>query len=130
LMREFIEKVKDSKQKKYFTALRTALLELPETEESLEIDDMEGEWCPAYRVRGSDLVWIHFDERLWISFPVEPNFEKKVSQDENLDSAAMNAVQEAEELSGVKTLKMDIKSSEEIESVIPLLRLRHSVLMS
>jgi hypothetical protein len=91
---------------------------------------MEGEWCPAYRVRGSDLVWIHFDERLWISFPVEPNFEKKVSQDENLDSAAMNAVQEAEELSGVKTLKMDIKSSEEIESVIPLLRLRHSVLMS
>jgi hypothetical protein len=129
-MREFLEKVKDQKQKKYFTALRTALLELPETEESLEIDDMEGEWCPAYRVRGSDLVWIHFNERLWISFTVEPNFEKKVSQDENLDSVAIGAVQEAEELSGLKTLKMDIKSSEEIESVIPLLRLRHSVLMS
>lgn len=128
-MSEFLEKV-SPKQKKYFTALRTALLELPEIQESLEIDDMEGEWCPAYRVRGSDLVWIHFDERLWISFPVEPNFEKKVAQDENLDSVAMGAVQEAEELAGVKTVKMDIKSSEEIESVIPLLRLRHSVLMS
>jgi hypothetical protein len=128
-MSEFLEKV-SPKQKKYFTTLRTALLELPEIQESLEIDDMEGEWCPAYRVRGSDLVWIHFDERLWISFPIEPNFEKKVAQDENLDSVAMGAVQEAEELAGVKTLKMDIKSSEEIESVIPLLRLRHSVLMA
>jgi len=129
LMREFLEKV-NPKHKKYFTAIRTALLELPETQESLEIDDMEGEWCPAYRVRGSDLVWVHFDERLWISFPIEPTFEKKVAQDENLDSAAMTAVQEAEELAGVKTLKMDIKSDQEVESVMPLLRLRHSVLMS
>jgi len=128
-MREFLEKV-NPKQKKYFTALRTALLELPEIQESLEIDDMEGEWCPAYRVRGSDLVWIHFDERLWISFPVEPNFEKKVAQDENLDSVAIGAIEEAEESAGVKTVKMEIKSNEEIESVIPLLRLRHSVLMS
>jgi len=128
-MREFLEKV-NPKQKKYFTALRTALLELPEIQESLEIDDMEGEWCPAYRVRGSDLVWIHFDERLWISFPLEPNFEKKVAQDENLDSVAIGAVEEAEESAGVKTVKMEIKSNEEIESVIPLLRLRHSVLTS
>ena len=128
-MREFLEKV-NPKHKKYFATLRTALLELPETQESVEIDDMEGEWCPAYRVRGSDLVWVHFDEHLWISFPVEPNFEKKVAQDENLDSVAMGAVQEAEEISGVKTVKMDIKSNEEIESVLPLLRLRHSVLMS
>jgi len=128
-MREFLEKV-NPKHKKYFTALRTALLELPEIQESVEIDDMEGEWCPAYRVRGLDLVWVHFDERLWISFPVEPNFEKKVAQDENLDSVAMGAVQEAEEIAGVKTVKMDIKSNEEIESVLPLLRLRHSVLIS
>ena len=128
-MREFLEKV-HPKHKKYFTAILKALLELPETQESVEIDDMEGEGCPAYRVRGSDLVWVHFDERLWISFPVEPNFEKKVAQDENLDSVAMGAVQEAEEIAGVKTVKMDIKSNEEIESVMPLLRLRHSVLMS
>jgi len=129
LMHEFLEKV-NPKHKKYFTTIRTALLELPETQESLEIDDMEGEWCPAYRVRGSDLVWVHFDERLWISFPVEPKFEKKVAQDENLDSTAITAVEEAEELAGVKTLKMDIKSDQEIESVVPLLRLRHSVLIS
>jgi len=128
-MREFLEKV-NPKHKKYFSTLRAALLELPETQESVEIDDMEGEWCPAYRVRGSDLVWVHFDERLWISFPVEPNFEKKVAQDENLDSVAMGAVLEAEEIAGVKTVKMDIKSNDEIESVMPLLRLRHSVLMS
>jgi hypothetical protein len=128
-MREFLEKV-NPKQKKYFTTLQTALLTLPETEESLEIDDMEGEWCPAYRVRGSDLVWVHFDERLWISFPVEPKFEKKVAQDENLDSVIMDAVKDAEESGGVKTVKMHIKSDEEVESVIPLLRLRHSVLMS
>jgi len=128
-MREFLEKV-NPKQKKYFASIRTALLELPETQESLEIDDMEGEWCPAYRVKGSDLVWVHFDDQLCISFPIEPNFEKKVAQDENLDSAAMSAVQEAEELSGVKTLKMDIKSDQEVESIVPLLRLRHSVLMS
>ncbi len=129
-MREFLEKVKNPKQKKYFTTLRTALLELPEIQEAVEIDDMEGEWCPAYRVRGADLVWVHFDEHLWISFPIEPNFEKKVVQDENLDSVALDTVQEAEESAGVKTAKMEIKSDAEIESVLPLLRLRHSVLIS
>jgi hypothetical protein len=128
-MSEFLEKV-NPKQKKYFTALQTALLTLPEIEESLEIDDMEGEWCPAYRVRGSDLVWVHFDERLWISFPVEPKFEKKVAQDADLDSEMVDAVKDAEESDGVKTVKMPIKSAEEVDSVIPLLRLRHSVLMS
>ena len=65
-MREFLEKV-NPKHKKYFSTLRAALLELPETQESVEIDDMEGEWCPAYRVRGSDLVWVHFDERLGLA---------------------------------------------------------------
>ncbi|MGA3406613.1 MAG: hypothetical protein ABSD49_12845 [Candidatus Bathyarchaeia archaeon] len=129
MIHEFLEKVNPN-QKKYFTTLQTALLALPEIEESLEIDDMEGEWCPAYRVRGSDLVWVHFDERLWISFPVEPKFEKKVAQDENLDSEIMDAVKDAEESGGVKTVKMHIKSAEEVDSVIPLLRLRHSVLMS
>ena len=42
----------------------------------------------------------------------------------------MGAVLEAEEIAGVKTVKMDIKSNDEIESVMPLLRLRHSVLIS
>ena len=130
MMGEFLEKVKNPKQKKYFTTLRTALLELPEIQESVEIDDMEGEWCPAYRVRGADLVWVHFDDHLWISFPIEPKFEKKVVQDENLDSVAVETVQEAEESDGVKTAKMEIKSDAVIESVIPLLRLRHSVLMA
>lgn len=130
MMRDFLEKVKNPKQKKYFTTLRTALLELPEIQESVEIDDLEGEWCPAYRVRGADLVWVHFDDHLWISFPIEPNFEKKVVQDENLDTVAVGTVQDAEESDGVKTAKMEIKSDAVIESVIPLLRLRHSVLMA
>ena len=128
-MSEFLAKA-NPKQKKYFTPLQTALLALPEIEESLEIDDMEGEWCPVYRVRGSDLVWVHFDERLWISFPVEPKFEKKVAQDADLDSEIVDAVKDAEESGGVKTVKMQIKSAEEVDSVIPLLRIRHSVLMS
>ena len=128
-MREFLTKI-NPKQKKYFEQLRTALLALPEIEETLEIDDMEGEWCPAYRVHGSDLVWVHFDDRVWISFPVESNFEKKVTQDENLDSAAVGAVTEAEEVNGVKTVKIELKSNEEVDSVIPLLRLRHSVLIT
>ena len=68
-MREFLAKV-NPKQRKYFTSLRTALLALPETEESIEIDEIEGEWCPAYRVKGTDLIWVHFNERLWVSFPV------------------------------------------------------------
>jgi hypothetical protein len=129
MMREFLTKV-NPKHKKYFTTLRTALLALPEIEESIEIDEIEGEWCPAYRVKGSDLVWIHFDERLWVSFPVEPNFEKKVTQDENLDSPIVDLVKEAEESGGVKMAKMEIISNEKVDQLLPLLRLRHSVLMS
>ena len=128
-MREFMTKLSTS-QKKSFTALRSALLALPEIEESIEIDELEGEWCPAYRVRGSDLVWVHFDEHLWLSFPVEPNFEKKVAQDENLTSRSIDLVTEAEEIDGVKVAKMNIKTDNDVEQVLPLLTLRHSTLMS
>ena len=128
-MREFLAKV-NPKQRRYFTSLRTALLALPETEESIEIDEIEGEWCPAYRVKGTDLIWVHFNERLWVSFPVEPTFEKKVAQDENLDGNVIEIVKEAEETGDVKWAKMDIRSDEEVEQILPLLRLRHSVLMS
>jgi hypothetical protein len=128
-MQEFLAKV-NPKQKKYFTQLRTALRELPETEESIEIDEVSGEWCPAYRVKGSDLVWVHFDEHLWINFPVEPKFEKKVLQDENLDSEVIDYVIEAEETGGVKWATVEIKSSDRVDQVIPLLKLRHSVLAS
>jgi hypothetical protein len=128
-MQEFLEKVKP-KQKQYFTELRTSLLELPETQESIEIDDVSGEWCPVYRVKGSDLVWVHFDEHLWINFPVEPNFEKKVLQDENLDTEVVGSVKEAEEVGDVKWASVEIKSGDRVEDVIPLLKLRHSILAS
>lgn len=128
-MREFLAKV-NPKHKKYFTPLRSALLALPETEESIEIDEIEGEWCPVYRVRGSDLLWVHFDERLWISFPVEQNFEKKVTQDESLDEPLIEAIKEAEDTGGIKIAKMDIRSNEDVDQIVPLLRLRHSMLMS
>ncbi|HKM77070.1 MAG TPA: hypothetical protein VJZ32_11705, partial [Candidatus Bathyarchaeia archaeon] len=91
MMREFLTRV-NPKQKKIFSKLQSEILALPETVESIEIDDIEGEWCPAYRVRGSDLLWVHFDEHLWINFPVEPAFEKKVLQDENLDSHIIESV--------------------------------------
>ncbi len=128
-MQEFLAKVKP-KQKKYFINLRSALRLLPETEETIEIDEVSGEWCPAYRVKGSDLVWVHFDEHLWISFPVEPNFEKKVLQDENLDSEVVDCVKEAEDTGGVKWATVEIKKGERVDQVIPLLKLRHSILMS
>jgi hypothetical protein len=128
-MREFMAKV-GPKQKKYFTALRSALLALPEIEESIEIDEIEGEWCPAYRVRGSDLVWVHLNDRLWLSFRVEPNFEKKVAQDENLDSRAIDAVTGAEDSGGVKMVKIDIRTSDDLDLILPLLNLRHSALIS
>ncbi len=128
-MQEFLAKVKP-KQKKYFTHLRSALRVLPGTEETIEIDDVSGEWCPAYRVKGSDLVWVHFDEHLWINFPVEPSFEKKVLQDENLDSEVVDCVKEAEDTGGVKWATVEIKKGERVDQVIPLLKLRHSILMS
>lgn len=128
-MQELLAKVKP-KDKRYFTQLRTELSVLPEIEETVEIDEMSGEWCPAYRVKGSDLVWVHFDEHLWINFPVEPNFEKKVLQDENLDNEVVECVKEAEEIGGVKWATVEIKSGDRVDEVIPLLKLRHSVLSS
>ena len=118
------------KQKKYFTELRTALVALPEIEESIEIDELRGDWCPAYRVRGSDLAWVHFDDQLWLSVPVEPKFEKKVFQDENLDSQVVERIKEAEEMGDVKYATLQIRSPEELDQVIPLLQLRHSVLIA
>jgi len=126
-LQEFLTRVKP-KQKKYFTELRTTLVALPEIEESIEIDELRGDWCPAYRVRGSDLAWVHFDEQLWLSVPVEPKFEKKVSQDENLDSQVVDKIKEAEEMGDVKYATLQIRSAEELDQVISLLRLRHSVL--
>src|SRR5208337_1319194 len=126
-MQEFLEKVKP-KQKKYFTQLRTAIRDLPETEESIEIDEVSGEWCPVYRVKGSDLVWVHFDEHLWINFPVEPNFEKKVLADENLDNAVIDSIKEAEVSGDQKWAMVEIKSAENLDQIVPLLELRHTVL--
>ncbi len=126
-MQDFLAKVKP-KQKKYFTQLRSALRAHPDVEETIEIDELSGEWCPAYRVKGSDLVWVHFDEHLWVNFPVEANFEKKVLQDENLDNYVVDCVKEAEESSGVKWATVEIKSGEHVDQVVPLLELRYSVL--
>jgi hypothetical protein len=128
-MQEFLEKV-NPKQKKYFTQLRTNLRTLPEIEETIEIDEVSGEWCPAYRVKGSDLVWVHFDEHLWVNFPVEPNFEKKVLQDENLDSYVVECVKEAEDTGGEKWATVEIKSGEVVEQLVPLFQLRYSILAS
>lgn len=128
-MQEFLEKV-DAKQKKYFIQLRSKLRALPEIEETIEIDEVSGEWCPAYRVKGSDLVWVHFDEHLWVNFPVEPNFEKKVLQDENLDNYVVDCVKEAEQTGSEKWATVEIKSGENVDQVVPLLELRYSVLAS
>jgi len=128
-MQEFLEKV-NPKQKKYFTQLRTKLRSLPDVEETIEIDEVSGEWCPVYRVKGSDLVWVHFDEHLWVNFPVEPKFEKKALQDENLDSSTIEHVKDAEDTGGEKWATVEIKSGEEVDQVLPLLELRHSVLES
>jgi len=128
-MQEFLEKV-NTKQKKYFIQLRSKLRTLPEIEETIEIDEVSGEWCPAYRVKGSDLVWVHFDEHLWVNFPVEPNFEKKVLQDENLDNYVVDCVKEAEQTGNEKWATVEIKSGENVDQVVPLLELRYSVLAS
>jgi hypothetical protein len=127
MIREFLTRV-NPKQKKIFTELQTAIMALPETVESIEIDELEGEWCPAYRVRGSDLVWVHFDEHLWINFPVEPSFEKKVLQDENLDRRVIESVQEAEESGDTKWAKIQLRSDKEIEDIVAVLELRNSFL--
>lgn len=128
-MQELLAKVKP-KEKKYFTELRTALQGLPETQETVEIDDVSGAWCPVYRVRGSDLVWVHFDEHLWVNFPVEPNFEKKVLQDENLDGGVIEGVREAEINAGEKWATIEIKTSDRVDAILQLLKLRHSILLA
>ena len=128
-MEEFLEKV-NAKQKKFFIQLRSKLRTLPEIEETIEIDEVSGEWCPAYRVKGSDLVWVHFDEHLWVNFPVEPNFEKKVLQDENLDNYVVDCIKEAEQTGSEKWATVEIKSGENVDQVVPLLELRYSVLAS
>jgi hypothetical protein len=128
-MQEFLAKI-NPKQKKYFTLLRSALLELPEIEESIDIDEISGEWCPAYRVRDSDLVWVHFNEHMWVNFPVEPKFEKKALQDENLDSELVESVKDAEDTGGEKWAKLEVKSGERVDQLMPLMKLRHSVLLS
>ncbi|HUK51302.1 MAG TPA: hypothetical protein VLV18_09710 [Terriglobales bacterium] len=128
-MQEFLAKV-SPKQKKFFTELRAKLREFPDIEESIEIDEVSGEWCPTYRVKGSDLIWVHFDEHLWVNFPVEANFEKKVLQDENLDGVVIESVKEAEVNGDEKWAKIEIKSIEALDQVLPLLQLRHAVLSS
>jgi hypothetical protein len=128
-MQEFVEKV-NPKQKKYFIQLRSKLRSLPDVEETIEIDEISGEWCPVYRVKGADLVWVHFDERLWLNFPVEPKFEKKALQDENLESRVIECVKEAEETGGEKWATVELESSDQVDEVLPLLELRHSVLAS
>jgi hypothetical protein len=126
-LQEFLARIKP-KQRKYFDELRSALLALPEVEESIEIDELRGDWCPAYRVRGSDLAWVHFDERLWLSVPIEPRFGKKVFQDENLDSRVVEKVKDAEEIGDVRFATLQVQSAEELDQVIPLLQLRYSLL--
>jgi len=126
-LQEFLAKVKP-KQKKVFSELRAAIIGLPETQESIEIDELSGDWCPAYRVRGADLVWVHIADRLWAHVPIEPDFEKKLLQDENLDSIVVEQVKEAEETGGVKLVKFEVKSTNEIEQIMPLLKLRQSSL--
>jgi hypothetical protein len=127
-MQEFLSRIKP-KQRKYFNDLRSSLMKLPDTEESLEIDDIEGEWCPVYRVKGSDLVWVHFDEPMWLSVPVERRFEKKALQDENLDSEVVDRIREAEDTGNLKWAKIEIESSDQVEQAYPLLKLRHSLLV-
>jgi hypothetical protein len=128
-MEDFLQKV-NPKQKKYFVQLRSKLRSLPDVEETIEIDEVSGEWCPVYRVKGSDLVWVHFDEHLWVNFPVEPKFEKKALQDENLDSQVVGYVKDAEATGGEKWATVEIKSDDQVDQVVPLLELRHSVLAS
>jgi hypothetical protein len=126
-MQELLRRIKP-KQRKSFDELRSALLSLPQIDESIEIDDIEGEWCPVYRVNGSDLVWIHFDKKMWVSVPLEPKFEKKILQDENLDSYVIDGVKDAELDGQVKLAKIEIVSSDHVEQILPLLKMRHSSL--
>lgn len=128
-MQEFLEKIKP-KQKRIFSLLRSEIVALPETQESLEIDEASGDWCPAYRVRGTDLAWIHLIERVWVHIPIEPSLEKKVIQDENLDSDLIERVKDTEEADGVKVAKLDVRSEDGVEQLMSLIRLKHAALLA
>lgn len=127
-MHDFLQKIKP-KQKKMFTLLRSEIVALPEIQESMEIDEASGDWCPAYRVRGADLAWVHLVDRLWVHIPIEPGLEKKVLQDENLDSELVEQVKDAEESDGMKLAKLEVKSSEGVEQLMPLIKLKHASLL-
>jgi len=128
-LQEFLEKIKP-KQKKVFSVLRSEIVALPEIQESIEIDEASGDWCPAYRVRGADLAWVHLVDRLWVHIPIEPGFEKKVLQDENLDSDVIERVKEAEETDGVKLAKLEVKSTDGVEQLMSLIKLKHAALVA
>jgi len=128
-LQEFLANIKP-KQRGVFSQLRSAIVALPEVQESIEIDELSGDWCPAYRVRGSDLVWVHLTDRLWVHIPIEPSLEKKVLQDENLDSELIEKVSESEEDDGVKLAKLEVKSIDSIDQVMSLLKLKHAALVA
>jgi hypothetical protein len=69
-------------------------------------------------------------DRLWVHIPIEPEFEKKVLQDENLDSLIVEKVKDADEIGDVKVAKLEVRSAEEIEQIMPLLKLRHAILVA
>ena len=129
MIQDFLARIKP-KQKKYFTELRSELLAMPEIEETVEIDEFRGDWCPTYRVRGKDLAWVHFDRRLWVSLPVEPTFEKKILQNENLDEDVVERVKEAEDVGEAKLASAELMSADAVSSVLSLLKLRHSFLIT
>ena len=61
---------------------------------------------------------------------MEPKFEKKALQDENLESRVIECVKDAEETGGEKWATVELKSGDQVDQVLPLLELRHSVLTS
>jgi len=129
MVQDFLTRA-NPKQKKDFMELRSTLLALPEVEESLEIDELKGDWCPVYRVRGKDLVWVHFGERMFVNVPIEAKFEKKAFEDENLDDEVVESIKEAEDVGDMKWATVELRSSGAVESLFPLLKLRHSFLRS
>ncbi len=129
MVQDFLTRA-NPKQKKYFMELRSTLLALPEVEESLEIDELRGDWCPVYRVRGKDLVWVHLGERMFVNVPIEAKFEKKAFEDENLDDEVVESIKEAEDVGDMKWATVELRSGGAVESLFPLLKLRHSFLRS
>jgi hypothetical protein len=73
---------------------------------------------------------VHLTDRLWVHIPIEPSLEKKVLQDENLDSELIEKVSESEENDGVKLAKLEVKSIDSIDQVMSLLKLKHAALVA